>query len=86
MALPHGKSDKSISQLRGEARVCTDFRYFKKQGLTDAQLWGFTLYGKTPCYRIHHPSNFSTAARHARAFLLKHLHELEQLSDEYVCG
>lgn len=72
--------------IKGDARVCTNFRYFKKQGLTDAQLWGFTLYGKTPCYRIHHPSNFSTAARQARTFLLKHLHELEQLSDEYVCG
>ncbi|MGT2509618.1 hypothetical protein [Cupriavidus basilensis] len=57
--------------IDGDGKVCVSLRNWEETGISRNQLWEFELHGKFLCYRIHHPSARSKAAKAARKQLLE---------------
>lgn len=58
----------------GAESVCSEPRDF--DGIANANLWAFKLYGKIQCYRIDHPSSRDERFQIARARVLQELKSL----------
>jgi hypothetical protein len=72
------RSRRKFFPISGEHVACTkghDYEHIgsdhtSPQIIRKHHLWGFTLYDKIRCFRIHHPSAQSKEAAQARKFLL----------------
>jgi len=61
---------KRFFPMDGVHKVCFNGKNYEARGVPQNQLWGFDLFDRIPCLRIHHPSAPSHAARDARELLI----------------